>query len=47
MHETAVRDGQEELARAITYLFGDAECPRCAGVFTIADEYAFANCPGS
>ncbi|MFG2918854.1 hypothetical protein ACGF0D_38960 [Kitasatospora sp. NPDC048298] len=47
MHETAVRDGQEELACAITYLFGDAECPRCASVFNIADEYAFANCPGS
>ncbi|MFD7458757.1 MULTISPECIES: hypothetical protein [unclassified Streptomyces] len=45
MHETAVRDGQDALADGITYLFGQAKCPRCASVFTIADEYASSNRP--
>ncbi|WP_158708731.1 hypothetical protein [Streptomyces bikiniensis] len=40
MHETAVRDGKTVLADGIAHLFGRAECPRCAGVFDIADEYA-------
>ncbi|MEV7188764.1 hypothetical protein [Kitasatospora sp. NPDC093102] len=47
MYETAVRDGQEALASGIAYLFGNGECPRCASVFNIADEYTFANCPSS
>jgi hypothetical protein len=42
-HETAVRDGEAVLADGIAHLFGHAECPRCAGVFTIADEYAASN----
>ncbi|MFI2671709.1 hypothetical protein ACH5AU_19525 [Streptomyces albidoflavus] len=45
MHETAVRDGHEALADGIAYLFGKAECPRCASVFNIADEYTSANHP--
>lgn len=45
MHETVVRDGQETLADGIAHLFGKAECPRCAAVFTIADEYTAANLP--
>ncbi|MGY1583151.1 hypothetical protein [Streptomyces sp. MN13] len=45
MHETALRDGQDALADGITYLFGQAECPRCASVFTIADEYDSSNRP--
>lgn len=45
MHETAVRDGHEALADGIAYLFGKAECPVCAAVFNIADEYSSANCP--
>ncbi|MCQ4211460.1 hypothetical protein [Streptomyces longispororuber] len=45
MHETVVRDGQGTLADGIAHLFGRAECPRCASVFTIADEYAAANRP--
>ncbi|MEU1868207.1 hypothetical protein [Streptomyces gardneri] len=45
MHETASRDGQVVLAEGISHLFGKAECPRCASVFTIADEYGAANCP--
>lgn len=45
MHETAVRDGEVVLADGITHLFGQAECPRCASVFNIADEYASSNRP--
>ncbi|MFJ8013830.1 hypothetical protein [Streptomyces sp. NPDC096339] len=45
MHEIAVRDGEDVLADGIAHLFGKAECPRCAGVFTIADEYEAANRP--
>ncbi|MFD8292418.1 hypothetical protein ACFV2B_29920 [Streptomyces lavendulae] len=45
MYELAVRDGEDVLAEGIRHLFGKAECPSCASVFTIADEYAAANCP--
>ncbi|MFD7031577.1 hypothetical protein ACFWAR_26485 [Streptomyces sp. NPDC059917] len=45
MYEISVRDGEAVLAEGISYFFGMAECPRCASVFTIADEYAAANCP--
>ncbi|MGW0886424.1 hypothetical protein [Streptomyces sp. NPDC002671] len=45
MHETAVRDGQEVLADGLAYLFGNAECPGCASVFNVADEYTSANRP--
>ncbi|MFI6146768.1 hypothetical protein [Streptomyces sp. NPDC051109] len=45
MHEIAVRDGEAVLAQGISHLFGKAECPSCASVFTIADEYGAANCP--
>ncbi|WP_432188095.1 hypothetical protein [Streptomyces sp. Tue6028] len=45
MHETAVRDGQEVLARGIAHLFGDAECPGCASVFNIAEQYSADNRP--
>ncbi|QFQ95660.1 hypothetical protein F9278_05085 [Streptomyces phaeolivaceus] len=45
MHRIAVRDGQDVLADGITYLFGKAECPCCASVFTLADEYTSANRP--
>lgn len=45
MHETAVRDGEVLLADGIAHLFGRAECPRCAAVFGIADEYASSNRP--
>ncbi|MGW4446788.1 hypothetical protein [Streptomyces sp. NPDC004682] len=45
MHETAVRDGQHALADGIAHLFGNAECPCCASVFNVADEYAAANRP--
>ncbi|MEV8457698.1 hypothetical protein AB0467_34320 [Streptomyces sp. NPDC052095] len=45
MHATAVRDEEVVLANGITHLFGQAECPRCASVFNIADEYAASNRP--
>ncbi|MCR8945594.1 hypothetical protein NW249_26155 [Streptomyces sp. OUCMDZ-4982] len=45
MYETAVRDRQEALADGIAHLFGKAECPQCASVFNIADEYTSANRP--
>ncbi|MFJ8770535.1 hypothetical protein ACIREF_38225, partial [Streptomyces clavifer] len=45
MHETAVRDGKAVLADGITHLFGQAECPRCASVLNIADEYSASNRP--
>lgn len=45
MYETAVRDGEALLADGIAHLFGHAECPRCASVFNLADEYASSNRP--
>ncbi|MGW6612682.1 hypothetical protein ACWGA0_04370 [Streptomyces erythrochromogenes] len=45
MHATAVRDGQDHLAEGIVHLFGQAECPCCASVFNIADEYTSSNRP--
>ncbi|MFD8611375.1 hypothetical protein [Streptomyces sp. NPDC059631] len=45
MYETAVRDGQEALADGLAHLWGRGECPRCASVFGIADEYTSANRP--
>lgn len=45
MHATAVRDGQGALADGIAHLFGRAECPRCASVLGVADEYAAAHRP--
>jgi hypothetical protein len=45
VHETVVRDGQEVLADGISCLFGNAECPGCASVFNVADEYTSANRP--
>lgn len=45
MRATAVRDGQDRLAEGITNLFGRAECPRCASVFGIAEEYTSSNRP--
>ncbi|MEU3219804.1 hypothetical protein [Streptomyces sp. NPDC006971] len=45
MYETAVRDGHAALADGIAHLFGKAECPHCASVLNIADEYTSANRP--
>lgn len=45
MHETAVRDGRDLLADGVAHLFGRAECPGCASVFAIAEEYASSHRP--
>ncbi|GAA1119942.1 hypothetical protein GCM10009663_69680 [Kitasatospora arboriphila] len=45
MHRLAVRDGQQVLADGIAHLFGRAECPVCACLYTVADEYSAANRP--
>lgn len=45
MHDIAVRDGQHRLAAGLIYLFGQAECPRCADVFAIAEAYRAAEDP--
>ncbi|MEU1372271.1 hypothetical protein ABZ442_01230 [Streptomyces triculaminicus] len=45
MRHITVRDGQEVLANGIAHLFGKAECPACASVFDVAEEYTSANRP--
>ncbi|MBP0452100.1 hypothetical protein J5Y04_21530 [Kitasatospora sp. RG8] len=45
MYRTAARDGEDMLSEGIAHLFGDAECPSCACVFNVADEYTSANRP--
>lgn len=45
MHATAVRDRQQRIAEGIRYLFGRAECPTCASVFSVAESYTSANLP--
>ncbi|WP_152648886.1 hypothetical protein [Streptacidiphilus anmyonensis] len=47
MHATAVRDEQHRLAEGIRHVFGRAECPTCASVFSIADAYTSANLPSA
>ncbi|MET9182866.1 hypothetical protein ABZX88_32320 [Kitasatospora aureofaciens] len=47
MYRTAVRDEQAVLADGIAHLFGEAECPVCASVFNLADEYTHANRPAA
>ncbi|MEU6008605.1 hypothetical protein [Streptomyces sp. NPDC047453] len=45
MHATAVRDEQQRLAEGIRHVFGHAECPACASVFSIAEAHTSANLP--
>jgi hypothetical protein len=40
MHELAVRDGQPKLAEGLTFLFGQAECPRCASIFRVSEAHS-------
>lgn len=37
LHTTALSDGQYELARLLTYAFGNATCPGCAADHSVAD----------
>lgn len=36
LHDTALADGRQEVAKALTYVFGDATCPDCAEDFSVA-----------
>ncbi|MFE1285669.1 hypothetical protein [Streptomyces sp. NPDC058751] len=38
LHRTAARAGHEDIARALTYLFGRATCPDCGDVFPVAEQ---------
>ncbi|MEU6866573.1 hypothetical protein ABZ924_25485 [Streptomyces sp. NPDC046876] len=38
LHRMATEAGHEELARAVTYLFGRATCPDCAGDFAVSEQ---------
>lgn len=43
MHDTAAANGELTLAYGLTYLFGEAVCPRCGNVFSIANRYEAEN----
>ncbi|MGR6999162.1 hypothetical protein ACU686_15110 [Yinghuangia aomiensis] len=45
MHDLAIRDGQAKPAEGLTFLFGRAECPRCAGVFRVSEAHSLGNVP--
>lgn len=36
LHDTALADNQQGVAKALTYVFGDATCPDCAEDFSVA-----------
>jgi hypothetical protein len=36
LHDTALSDGQHEVAQALTYVFGRATCPNCETDFSVA-----------
>ncbi|WP_280881686.1 hypothetical protein [Streptomyces pseudovenezuelae] len=38
LHGEAVAHGQAEVARALTYVFGEARCPSCDTVFPVSQE---------
>lgn len=38
LHRTATEAGHEEVARGLTYLFGRATCPDCAGDFVVSQQ---------
>ncbi|MER5311074.1 hypothetical protein ABT034_25165 [Streptomyces sp. NPDC002773] len=37
LHGIALADGRQEVAHALTYVFGDATCPDCETDFSVAD----------
>ncbi|MFD8749709.1 hypothetical protein ACFV0O_01785 [Kitasatospora sp. NPDC059577] len=37
LHGIALGDGRDEVARLLTYVFGDASCPDCGSGFSVAD----------
>lgn len=36
LHDVALADGQQEVARVLTYVFGDATCPDCEEDFSVS-----------
>ena len=38
LHDLALSDGHEEVARALTYAFGEATCPECGRRFSVAGQ---------
>ncbi|MEU2378329.1 hypothetical protein [Streptomyces misionensis] len=40
LHDLALTDGHEDVARALTYAFGEATCPECEQRFSIAEQIA-------
>ncbi|MFF5402278.1 hypothetical protein ACFY8K_10310 [Streptomyces misionensis] len=40
LHDLALADGHDEVARALTYAFGEATCPECGRRFSVAEQIA-------
>ncbi|MFJ6391295.1 hypothetical protein ACIQJT_27215 [Streptomyces sp. NPDC091972] len=40
LHDLALADGHEEVARALTYAFGEATCPECGRRFSVVGQVA-------
>ncbi|MFB8354235.1 hypothetical protein [Streptomyces niveus] len=38
LHDIALTDGHQEVANAMTYVFGEATCPDCETGFSVADQ---------
>ncbi|MFF9206536.1 hypothetical protein ACF1AE_33050 [Streptomyces sp. NPDC014986] len=41
LHDIALADGHQDVASAMTYVFGDATCPDCETGFSVADQVAW------
>lgn len=37
LHSRALADGQPDIARKVTCVFGDAQCAECAAVFSVEE----------
>ncbi|MEV0240909.1 hypothetical protein AB0I06_13400 [Streptomyces sp. NPDC050674] len=42
LHDLALADGHEDVARALTYAFGEATCPECRQRFSVVGQVAAA-----
>lgn len=42
LHDLAVGDRQHEIAGLLTFVFGEADCPRCNTGFSVADRVGTA-----
>jgi hypothetical protein len=43
LHDLALADGHEEVARAVTYAFGEATCPECEQRFSVVGQIAVSS----